>query len=118
MAQLRHDYETFRALNTEVLVMVPNGPRSIAKHTDRYAPPYPVLSDKGSLVARQYRITIRQAPLIKVAVMTVSTFLIDRTGVIRYAYYPKSYIEEPANEPPLAILSHIEEADVGRRVRP
>lgn len=108
MAQLRHDYEKFQALNAEVLVMVPNGPRSIAKHIDRYAPPYPILSDKGSLVARQYRIPIRQAPLIKFAAMTITTFLVDRAGIIRYAYYPRSYIEEPAIRPALAVLSQME----------
>ena len=107
MAQLRHDYEKFQALNTEGLVMVPNGTHSIAKHTNRYAPPYPVLSDKGSLVARQYRIPIRQVPLLKVAVMTIAVFLIDQSGIVRYAYYPKSYIEEPASEPPLAVLRQL-----------
>jgi peroxiredoxin len=111
MAQLRHDYEKFQALNTEVLVMVPNGLRSIEKHISRHNPPHPVLSDKGSLVARQYQIAIRQTPLIKFAVMTITLFVVDRAGSIRYAYYPRSYIEEPANGPVLAVLSQLAKAE-------
>ena len=99
MAQLRHDYAKFQALNTEVLVMVPNGPRMIARHVEQQATPYPILSDKGAAVARQY-LQVKKF----FALGTPSVFLVDRAGRIRYAHYASSMIEEPDNRESLAVL--------------
>ena len=99
MAQLRHDYQKFKALNTEVLVMVPNGPKLIERHINKYKTPYPILSDKGSKVAAQY-FQIKQFFLVG----TPTVFLVDKTGTIRYVHYATSLIEEPDNKEPLAVL--------------
>ena len=99
MAQLRHDHAKFQALNTEILVMVPNGPRMIARHVERHPTPYPILSDKGSAVAGQYLQVKRFF-----ALGTPSVFLVDRGGRIRYAHYASSLIAEPDNREPLAVL--------------
>lgn len=109
MAQLRHDHPEFKAANTQVLVVVPNGLNMIARHVSRHAPPYPILSDKGSQVAGQYAIHTRQAFVL--TTMTPTVFLIDTRGIIRYTRYGTSYIEEPDNGEPLAVLAHMPAAE-------
>ena len=116
MAQLRQDYPEFKALNTEVLVVVPNGPKMIERHVnrhagDRHAPLYPILSDKGAQVAAQYAIHTKQA--IVLTTMTPTVFLVDTSGIIRYARYGTSYIEEPDNGEPLAVLAQMRAAAQG-----
>jgi len=103
MAQLRHDYEKFSSLNTEVLVMVPNGPFMIRNYVKLTGNPYPVLSDKGSRVAGQY---FQVKHFVKLGTPTV--FLVDKQGTIRYAHYASSLLEEPGNEETLAVLAGME----------
>jgi peroxiredoxin len=105
MAQLRHDYQKFKALNTEVLVIVPNGPKMIGRHVIQNETPYLILSDKGAKVAAQYAIDNRQVILLQIFTPTV--FLVDTSGVIRYASYGTSYIKEPDNRGPLAVLAQL-----------
>jgi peroxiredoxin len=102
MAQLRHDYPKFRALQTEVLVIVPNGPRMIERFVREHHIPYPILTDKGSVVAAQYGIKIKKA--VWVTALKPCVFLVDQAGKIRYFNYLKSYIQEPDNREPLAVL--------------
>jgi len=99
MAQLRHDYEEFKALKTEVLVMVPNGPRMIEKYVNENKPPYPILSDKGSKVAAQY-FQVKKFFLVG----TPTVFLVNKKGRVLYAHYATSIIEEPDNKESLAVL--------------
>ena len=106
MAQLRHDYHKFKAFNTEVAVILPNGPKLIERYINRHGKPYPILSDKGAKVAAQYAIDARQTILLQV--FTPSVFLVDRNGVIRYASYGNSYIKEPNNGEPLAVLAQLQ----------
>lgn len=105
MAQLRRDYQKFKELNTEVVVIVPNGPKMIERHINRHGTPYPILSDKGAKVTAQYRIDARQAVLFQVFTPTV--FLVDRSAVIRYTHYGTSYIQEPDNGEALEVLAHM-----------
>lgn len=108
MAQLRHDYSKFQSAHTQILVLVPNGPKMIERHVGRHAPSYPILSDKGAQVAAQYAIHTKQA--IVLTTMTPTVFLVDTSGVIRYARYGTSYIEEPDNAEPLAVLAQMRAA--------
>ncbi len=108
MAQLRRDYPEFKAANTEVLVVLPNGPKLIARHVSRHAPPYPILSDKGAQVAEQYAIHPKQTMLL--TTMTPTVFLIDTNAVIRYASYGTSFIKEPDNAEPLRVLAQMRAA--------
>lgn len=108
MAQLRHDYAAFQALQTEILVIVPNGPKMIARYLTENANPYPILSDKGAKVAQQYQIDTRRVVLV--TTFTPSVFLIDQAGKIRYTNYAASYIKEPDNQEPLAVLKQMAEA--------
>ncbi len=78
MAQLRHDYEQFQALNTEVVVIVPNGARMIEWYVNANAIPYPILTDQGSQVAREYAINLRNALVL--TAMKPTVFLVNGSG--------------------------------------
>ena len=102
MAQLRHDYPRFEALNTAILVMVPNGPHTIERYLRANPMPYPILTDKRAEVAGQY-LQIKQF----FSLGTPCVFLVDRSGYIRYTHYAKSMIQEPDNRKALAVLESL-----------
>jgi peroxiredoxin len=99
MAQLRHDNPQFEAQNTAILVMVPNGPRTIERYLRANPMPYPILTDKRAEVAGQY-LQVRQF----LSLGTPCVFLVDRSGRIRYTHYARSMIQEPDNRGVLAVL--------------
>ena len=105
MAQLRQDYEKFKALNTEVVVIVPNGPRMIERHVTENRTPYLILSDKGSRVAESYQIEMKKVLMLKA--FTASAFMVDKTGRIFYTSYSPSFLKEPDNNELLAELSKL-----------
>ena len=107
MAQLRHDYQEFKALNTEVFVIVPNGPKTIAKYVEENPTPYPILSDKGAKVAGRYNTQPKRIPVVKFTYFKPGVFLVDTTGVIIYTNYLPSYIKEPDNKEPLGVLARL-----------
>jgi peroxiredoxin len=100
MAQLRHDIEKFNALNTEIMILVPNGPFMIKRYLSKNPTNFTILTDKGANVAAKY-FQVKQF----FAIGTPTVFVLDQTGRIAYAYYAKSALEEPGNEGPLAALS-------------
>jgi peroxiredoxin len=102
MAQLRHDYDKFTALNAEILVMVPNGPFMSKRYLKNNPMPYPILTDKGSQVAAQY-FQVKRFFLIG----TPTVFVVDQQGKIAYAHYAKSPIEEPGSQEPLGVLAQL-----------
>ena len=92
MTQLRQDYQRFMDLNTEILVMVPNGPKMIEKHIQKNNTPYRILSDKGLKVAAKY-FQVKKF----FAVGTPTVFLVNQKGEILYTFYGKSVQEVPKN---------------------
>lgn len=100
MAQLRHEYEQFRATNTEVLVMAPNRPPSIAKYLAANPTPFPILSDPGAQIAGLYGIEAIHAPFLTVFIGAM--FVVDRAGTIRYADYNVPLVRRPDDNPALA----------------
>ena len=105
MAQLRRDYPKFQALNSEVLVILPNGPKMIARYVGQTHNPYPILSDKGARVAAQYGIDTKR--FLNMSAFTPTVLLVDQAGLIRYTNYQTSYIQEPDNRQPLGVLAQM-----------
>ncbi len=103
MVQLRHDYDKFQALNCEVLVMVPNGPKMIERYIQSNEIPYPILTDKGTKTGEMY---FQVKHFFKFGVPSV--FLVDRAGKIVYVHYARTLISEPDNREPLAVLAKIQ----------
>lgn len=102
MAQLRHDYDKFKALNAEIIVAVPNGPFMINRYLKNNPTPFNILTDKKSQIAKQY-FQIKQFFTIG----TPTVFVIDQEGKIAYTLYADSAIEEPCNEEPLRVLAEL-----------
>lgn len=102
MAQLRQDYQKFADLNTEILIMVPNGPKMIERHIKQSKTPYLILTDKGSKVAGQY---FQVKKLFAFGMPTV--FLVKKGGEIIYKLYANSLLAEPDNNEPLKLLSEL-----------
>ena len=102
MAQLRQDYQKFADLNTEILIMVPNGPKMIERHIQQFKTPYRILADNGSKVAGQY---FQSKKLFAFSMPTV--FLVKKGGGIIYTLYANSLLDEPDNKEPLKLLSEL-----------
>lgn len=102
MVQLQHDQEKFSAHNTQIVVIVPNGPFMIKRYLKRNPLPYIILTDRGGQVAKLYK---QSRPLNLVGIPLV--ILIEQGGTIAYAHYAKSLIAEPDNNEPLAVLAKI-----------
>jgi peroxiredoxin len=86
MAQLRHDYDKFKAADTDVLVIVPNGRKMIEKHVQEHHPPYRILSDKGGAVAKQYGIEPKALPFL--TAFKPAVFLVGKSGKVLYPTTP------------------------------
>lgn len=99
MVQLHHDYQSFKDLKTEVLAMVPNGPRMISLFRRANAIPYPILTDKNARVGEMY---FQVKHFFKLGVPSV--FLVDQSRRIVYVHYARSLISEPDNREPLDVL--------------
>lgn len=109
MAQLRHDYKAFQALNTEVLLIVPNGAKMIERHVTRHDTPHPILTDKGSEVAERYGLRTKGIPIVRMTIMKPSMLLVNKTGTIIYTNFSESYIRQPDNNEPLSMLAEGDE---------
>lgn len=103
MAQLRHDDEKFAALNTQIIVIVPNGPLLIKRYLRKHQTPYSILTDHRSQVARQYGQEKQFFIVGKPAV-----FLVDQKGKIAYALYAENIIDKPDHGELLAVLAEME----------
>ena len=101
MAQLRLDYEKFKSLNTEVLVMVPNGPKMIERYIRSKEIPYPILTDKGTKTGELY---FQVKHFFKFGVPSV--FLVNQARRITYVFYARTLVSEPDNREPLAVLAN------------
>ena len=103
MAQLRHEYEQFRATNTEILVMAPNKPASLAKYVGAHPTPFPILSDSGARVAELYGIETIHAPFLTFFIG--SMFVVDRARCIRFADYEVPLVSRPDDNKALSVLT-------------
>jgi peroxiredoxin len=102
MTQLRDDYSAFQAYQTEVLVIVPNGPHMLKARLPELALPYPVLMDKGSKVA--YRYSGVEKFWLEGTALAV---LVDKGGLIRYIHAAQTQSEEPDNAEILRVLQEM-----------
>ncbi len=101
MAQLRHEYEQFRATNTEVLVMAPNKPASLARYLNAHPTPFPILSDPARASPSRYGIEAIHAPFLTFFVGAM--FVVDRAGRIRFADYSVPLVSRPDDNQALAV---------------
>jgi peroxiredoxin len=103
VAQLRHEYPQIQATNTEVLVLAPNKPASLAKYVAAHPTPFPLLSDAGADVAERYGIEALHLPFLPLFVGAL--FVVDRGGRVRYADYAVPLVARPDERAALAVLA-------------
>ena len=103
MAQLRQDFEQFHPLNTEVLVIGPEGPKSFQEYWQEHDLPFTGLPDPHLRVLRQYG---QEVNLFKMGRMPAQ-LVIDREGVIRFAHYGKAMSDIPENDELFPLLEEI-----------
>jgi peroxiredoxin len=103
MAQLRHDQQKFSDMECGIVVIVPNGPKMIARYLQSNPTNYIILSDRGARVTDLYGIHTRRIGMVQA--FKPGVFLVDRSGTIRYTNYLRSYVKEPDNNAPLVVLA-------------
>lgn len=102
MAQLRQEYEQFQGTNTEILVMAPNKPASLARYIHANPTPFPILSDPDARTAERYGVETIHAPFLTFFVG--SMFVVDRACVIRFVDYNVPLVRRPDDNRALATL--------------
>ncbi|RME82802.1 MAG: thioredoxin peroxidase [Caldilineae bacterium] len=100
MAQLRQDYEQFRQRNAEVVVIAPDTLGNAQDYFRRHQLPFPGLVDETHAVYDLYDVQSRVLSLGQ----RPGLFIIDREGVVRYAYLGSQQWEIPPNREVLAQL--------------
>lgn len=107
MAQLRQDHEQFIVRNCVVLAVGPDGPKAFQRYWKNENMPFPGLSDVGYAIARQYS---QEFKLLKYGLMP-AMFIIDRSGIIRYAHYAESMSDIPENDTILKLIDRINSSE-------
>lgn len=102
MAQLRQEYEQFAATNTEILVMAPNKPASLARYIGANPTPFPILSDPDARTAEMYGIETIHAPFLTFFIG--SMFVVDRGGIVRFVDYNVPLVRRPDDHGAMAVL--------------
>ncbi len=91
MGQLAHAYETFRNADIALLMVSVDSLRRVRELTEPTHPSFPVLSDVDADVTVAYDI-------FENGIALPSTFVIDREGMIRWAYVGTSPADRPTPE--------------------
>ena len=86
MAQLRQDYKAFTALPTRILVAGPEDTEAFRKFWQEEQLPFTGLPDPQHTVLNLYG---QEVKLLKLGRMPAQ-FLIDKNGLVRFAYYSSS----------------------------
>ena len=86
MAQLRQDFKAFTDLSTKILVAGPESAEAFRDFWQKEQLPFTGLPDPDHQVLKLYG---QEVKLLKLGRMPAQ-FLIDKKGVVRFAYYSTS----------------------------
>ena len=100
MAQLRQDYSKFQTLDTEFIVVGPEGPYEFKLYWKSHKLPFIGLPDPTQSVLKGYG---QEVNLFKLGRMPAQV-LIDKHGIARYAHYGHAMSDIPDNEEILQTL--------------
>lgn len=104
MAQLRRDYEQFRAQDTEVIVVGPEGANAFADYWQQNNLPFVGLPDPNHSVLKLYG---QEISLFKFGRQPAQV-TIDKSGQVRFVHYGHDPSDIPSNAEildPLKILN-------------
>lgn len=98
-------YEKFRALNTEIVPILVDKLENAQKMEERYAKKkFPILYDESNRVAKSLNQEIKIWRLGRMPGMLI----VDKQGIIQYAYYSDSMHDIPKNADVLDLLASLE----------
>jgi len=103
MAQLRSDYQKFKQLNTEIIVIGPDHPAAFKAFWRQQQLPFIGLPNPGGEMLRSFG---QQVQWLKLGRMPAA-MLIDKQGVIKHLHYGGSMADLPKNEALLAVAREI-----------
>ena len=103
MAQVRRDQKKFAALDTEIVVVGPEGPDAFEKYFVENNLPFIGLPDPDHSVLKLYGQEIKLFKFGRMPAMAV----VDREGVVRFVHYGKSMSDIPKNEEVLETLQEL-----------
>jgi peroxiredoxin Q/BCP len=94
MAQLRLDYDKFKAEGVEVIIVGPDSASAFRHYWQEHDLPFVGLPDPKHSVLKLYG---QQIKIFKFGRMPAQV-LIDKLGTVRYVYYGKSMSDIPASK--------------------
>jgi peroxiredoxin len=104
MAQLRQNYEKFKALGAEVIVVGPDHQVEFADYWSEHNLPFPGIPDPAHKVLDRYG---QQFNLLRLGRMPAQA-VIDAQGTLRFIYYGSSMMDIPDIDEMLDIISQLQ----------
>jgi len=100
MTQLRHDYQRFVTLDTEIVAIGPENAEAFRKYWKKEGLPFIGLPDPDHKILKLYG---QEVTLLKLGRMPAQ-MLIDTSGMLRYVHYGHSMADIPSNEDIIALI--------------
>ncbi len=94
MMQLRQDYQRFKQLDIEIIVIGPEGAQSFQRYWQKESLPFIGLPDPEHTVLNLFG---QEVKLFKLGRMPAQ-ILVDASGILRYANYGRSMADIPSPE--------------------
>lgn len=97
---MRHDYQQFVQLNTEILVVGSEKAESFKNYWQKEELPFIGLPDPKHKIQKLYGQEVKPFRLGRLP----AQMLVDTSGMLRYVHYGKSMADIPSNEEILALI--------------
>ena len=94
MTQLRQEYKRFVKLDTEIVVVGPEGTEAFREYWENENLPFIGIPDPEHKILKLYG---QEVKLFKLGRMPAQ-MLIDKSGMLRYVHYGHSMADIPSNE--------------------
>jgi peroxiredoxin Q/BCP len=105
MAQLREHYPLFVESNTEVIAVGPEEPGEFKTWWQANQMPFIGIADPKHKIADLFG---QKVNVLKLGRMPAS-FLVDKTGLIRFSYFGSSMSDIPESKKVLDLINHLNE---------
>nr|QEE16718.1 AhpC/TSA family protein [Candidatus Prometheoarchaeum syntrophicum] len=95
-------YERFQALKTEIIPILVDNLKNVQKMESKYAKgKFPILYDEKNFVAKKLHQEVKLLKLGRLPGMLI----VDKQGLVQYAYYGDNMADIPKNRDVLEILA-------------
>ena len=97
---MQNDYDTFKGLDTKILAISTDRLTGAERVVDYLDLEFPILFDPDAKVVDSYGVY----NLLGDNLATPSTFVIDKTGMVRWKYIGRNIYDRPSNQEIIARL--------------